>query len=229
MRMKKLSIYSIVVAAGLMASCGSEYSRTPGTTYAPDMVYSQAVDYYHGTDKITAENGRYTKMPAPGTVAREQALPDHIGENDTTLANANVCKFNLTDKDVEEGQRLYMIYCGICHGTALDGNGPLYASGKFAAMPANLKSGEKYLKMSQGRIYHGIVYGKNAMGSYASQLDTKQRWQVVAYIKKVQSENGGEAFSMVKAAGTEAVATPKDTMKAAAAGAEAKPAEAKPH
>jgi hypothetical protein len=65
-------------------------------------------------------------------------------------------------------------------------------------MPANLKSGEKYLKMSQGRIYHGIVYGKNSMGSYASQLDTKQRWQVVAYIKKIQSENGGEAFTMVK-------------------------------
>jgi hypothetical protein len=36
------------------------------------------------------------------------------------------------------------------------------------------------------------------MGSYASQLDTKQRWKVVAYIKKVQSENGGEAFTMVK-------------------------------
>ena len=36
------------------------------------------------------------------------------------------------------------------------------------------------------------------MGGYASQLDTKQRWKVVAYIKKVQSENGGEAFTMVK-------------------------------
>ena len=80
----------------------------------------------------------------------------------------------------------------------MDGNGPLYTSGKFAAMPANLKSGEKYLKFTQGRIYHAIVYGKNTMGSYASQLDTKQRWKVVAYIKKVQSENGGEAFTMVK-------------------------------
>jgi cytochrome c len=166
------------------------------------MVYSRAVDYYNGTEKIEAEKGSYTKMPAPGTVAREQSLPDHIGENDTLLANAHTCNINLAEKDVEEGQRLYMIYCGICHGTALDGNGPLYSSGKFAAMPANLKSGEKYLKMSEGRIYHGIVYGKNAMGSYASQLDTKQRWQVVAYIKKIQSENGGEAFTMVKGAPT---------------------------
>jgi cytochrome c len=176
------------------------------------MVYSRAVDYYNGTDKIEAEKGTYTKMPAPGAIAREQSLPDHIGENDTLLANAHVCNIDLNENDLENGQRLYMIYCGICHGTALDGNGPLYSSGKFAAMPANLKSGEKYLKMSQGRLYHAIVYGKNMMGSYASQLDTKQRWQVVAYIKKVQSENGGEAFTMVK----NAVDTATNAVEAAA-------------
>jgi mono/diheme cytochrome c family protein len=195
--MRKSIIYFLFVAvASLVVSC-SEYSRKPGRVYAPDMVYSKAVDYYNGTEKIEKELGSYNKMPAVGTVAREQALPDHIGENDTLLANANVCNFTLTSKDVDEGKRLFMIYCGICHGAALDGNGPLYTSGKFIAMPANLKSGEKYLAMSPGRIYHGIVYGKNAMGSYASQLDTKQRWQVVAYIKKIQSENGGAAFTMV--------------------------------
>lgn len=190
---------ALVAGVSLMAACNSgEFHRNTGRTYAPDMVYSRAVDYYHGTEKIEAEKGSYTKMPATGTIAREQALPDHIAKDDTLAANANMCKFDLTEADLKEGQRLYLIHCGICHGPQLDGNGPLYASGKFAAMPANLKSGAKYLAMSQGRIYHAIVYGKNTMGSYASQLDTKQRWKVVAYIKKVQSENGGEAFNMVK-------------------------------
>jgi mono/diheme cytochrome c family protein len=73
------------------------------------------------------------------------------------------------------------------------------------------------LAMSAGRIYHGIVYGKNAMGSYASQLDTKQRWQVVAYIKKIQSENGGAPFTMVSDA-----PVVKDSVKVNAA--ETKPA-----
>lgn len=225
--MKKFNIITLFAAAvSLVTSCNSdEFHRNTGRTYAPDMVYSRAVDYYNGTEKIEAEKGSYNKMPAPGTVAREQALPDHIAENDTLAANANVCKFDLTEKDVEEGQRLYMIYCGICHGTALDGNGPLYSSGKFAAMPANLKSGEKYLKMSQGRLYHGIVYGKNAMGSYASQLDTKQRWKVVAYIKKVQSENGGEAFTMVKSSTSNA---PKDSIQVKVADATPK-TETKAH
>jgi len=198
--MKKISVYILLVAVTFVVSCGSDYHRNTGRTYAPDMVYSRAVDFYNGTGKIEAQGGAYTKMPAPNTIAREQALPDHIAETDTLLANANVCKLPLTEKDLVEGKRLFLIYCAICHGEQMDGNGPLYSSGKFAAMPANLKAGEKYLKFSQGRIYHGIVYGKNAMGSYASQLDTKQRWMVVAYIKKVQSENGGEPFTMIKAA-----------------------------
>jgi len=198
--MKKLSVYILFVTASLMLSCGNDFHRNTGRTYAPDMVYSRAVDYYNGTEKIEAQGGTYNKMPATGTIAREQMLPDHIAESDTNLAKAHTCPVTLKESDLEEGKRLFLIYCGICHGEKMDGNGPLYTSGKFVAMPANLRSGEKYLNMTEGQIYHGIVYGKNAMGAYASQLDTKQRWKVVAYIRKVQSENGGKPFTMIAAA-----------------------------
>lgn len=214
--MNKLNIFILFILTAVVVMSCSEYKRKPGRTYAPDMVYSRAVDFYNSTEKIEKQKGSYNKMPAPGTVAREQSLPNHIGENDTLLANAQTCNFDLTESDVEEGKRLYLIYCGICHGEQLDGNGPLFASGKFVAMPANLK-GEKYLKMSEGRIYHAIVYGKNMMGSYASQLETNQRWKVVSYIRKIQSENGGAAFTMVKK-----TSTPKDSIKVEANSGEAK-------
>lgn len=226
--MKKYSLILLFFSLALIVVSCSEYSRKPGKTYAPDMVYSRAVDYYNGTEKIEAQNGSYNKMPVAGTIAREQALPDHIAENDSNAAKMNVCKFDLTDKDLEKGRRLYMIYCGICHGDKLDGNGPLYASGKFAAMPANLV-GEKILKFTQGQIYHAIVYGKNMMGSYASQLDTRQRWQVVAYIKKVQSENGGEAFTMLSSSSAtkDSLSAPAKDTKAEAPKTEEKPKEEK--
>jgi hypothetical protein len=67
-------------------------------------------------------------------------------------------------------------------------------NGKFAAAPANFKDA-KYLHMSVGQMYAAVKYGKNMMGSYASQLDVKQRWQVIAYVKKIQAENGGDAFA----------------------------------
>ena len=78
--MKKSIIYILFVAVTtLIVSC-SEYNRKPGRVYAPDMVYSRAVDYYNGTEKIEDAKGSYNKMPVKGTVAREQALPDHIAE-----------------------------------------------------------------------------------------------------------------------------------------------------
>ena len=98
------------------------------------------------------------------------------------------------EDEVKEGGRLFNIYCGICHGTALDGNGPLFSSGKFASMPANFK-GDKYLRMPAGQMYAAIKYGKNMMGSYAGQLDIKQRWMVIAYIKKFQAENYGDPYT----------------------------------
>lgn len=111
-------------------------------------------------------------------------------------------RFN--EAELLEGQRLYDIYCGVCHGQKLDGNGPLYngGNGKFIAAPANFKDA-KYLTMPVGQMYAAVKYGKNMMGSYASQLDVRQRWQVIAYIKKVQAENGGAAFTMGSATTTQ--------------------------
>jgi hypothetical protein len=35
-------------------------------------------------------------------------------------------------------------------------------------------------------MFYSVTYGKNAMGSYASQLSTKQRWMIIHYIKEKQ-------------------------------------------
>jgi mono/diheme cytochrome c family protein len=43
--------------------------------------------------------------------------------------------------------------------------------------------------MPEGQMFYSVTYGKNLMGSYASQLNRKQRWQVIRYIKTKQAEN----------------------------------------
>lgn len=177
-----------------MAACnGGGMRRDPGKIYAPDMTYSRAYDAY--TYNPNFADSQSSRLPVPGTVARGHELPDHLQEGDTNAYKGFTTTMRFSEGELSEGKRLYDIYCGICHGQKLDGQGPLFASGKFASMPANFKDA-KYLGMSVGMMYAAIKFGKNAMGSYASQLDVKQRWQVIAYIKKVQSENGGAAFAM---------------------------------
>lgn len=192
--MKKYLVTFVIAGSAVLAACNSgDIRRNPGKTYAPDMVYSQAYDAYT-TNPVTA-NGLTSQQPVKGTVARGHALPNHLTESDTNAYYAMQSPYSFTEKDLDEAKRLYNIYCGICHGTALDGNGPLFASGKFASMPANFK-GENYLNMPSGKMYYAVMYGKNTMGSYASQLNEHDRWAVIAYIKKVQSENGGAPFTM---------------------------------
>jgi len=41
--------------------------------------------------------------------------------------------------------------------------------------------------MPDGQMFYSITFGKNAMGSYASQLSTKQRWMIIHYIKEKQN------------------------------------------
>jgi mono/diheme cytochrome c family protein len=190
---------SIVVASLMMtglglAACNSgDMRRNPGRVYAPDMTYSRAYDAYTANPNFA--DSQTSRLPVPGTVARGHQLPDHLMEGDTNAYKTFTTDVKFDEKEMAEGSRLFNIYCAICHGPELDGQGPLFKSGKFAAMPANFKDA-KYLHMPVGQIYAAMKFGKNAMGSYASQLDPKQRWMVIAYIKKKQSENGGDAFAM---------------------------------
>ena len=41
--------------------------------------------------------------------------------------------------------------------------------------------------LTDGKIYHTITYGVNAMGSYASQLAPEERWKVIMYVHHLQT------------------------------------------
>ena len=55
-----------------------------------------------------------------------------------------------------------------------------------------------------GTMYYSITYGKGQMGSYASQLTPKQRWEVIAFIRKKQGVSAGTSATAPKADSTAA-------------------------
>ena len=56
--------------------------------------------------------------------------------------------------------------------------------------------------MPDGQMFYSITYGKNAMGSYASQLSTTQRWMIVHYIKGVVAAGKKPAAPLADSVGT---------------------------
>lgn len=194
--MKRSTIVFCGLAALLMAAIGcSDVKRTPGKVYMPDMANSRAYETYSANPVFA--DGRTSQGPVAGTVKRGEEYPVHI-EMDKAGDTANYFAsralpnpFDSLDADqMKETERLYLINCGICHGAKLDGNGPLWkdGDGPYPAKPAALVGDAKYESMPAGQMFYSITYGKNLMGSYASQLTAKQRWQVITYIKSKQGK-----------------------------------------
>ena len=194
--MKRSTIVFCGLAALLIAAIGcSDVKRTPGKVYMPDMANSRAYETY-SVNPVFAD-GRTSQGPVAGTVKRGEEYPVHIemdkaGDTVNYFASRSLPNpFDSLDAEqMKETERLYLINCGICHGAKLDGNGPLWkdGDGPYPAKPASLVGDAKYESMPAGQMFYSITFGKNLMGSYASQLTAKQRWQVITYIKSKQGK-----------------------------------------
>ena len=189
--MRSIFLIVIVIASGLVMGGCRMGKKDPGKVYMPDMAYSRAYETYAATDNLKEKGINYNATPVAGTMARGD-MPAYPYANDSLGYALSVNVKNplpaLDAKDYLEAARLYLVNCGICHGEKLDGNGPLYnnGDGPFAAKPANLSSDAKYTAMAEGTMFHSVTYGIRAMGSYASQLSSKQRWMIIHYIKEKQ-------------------------------------------
>jgi mono/diheme cytochrome c family protein len=205
--MKKISIIAALLPAIIAASVGcSDVKREPGKVYMPDMAYSRAYETYSPNPVFV--DGQTNRQPVEGTVKRGEVFVYHLAQDktgDTTNYYASRATRNplppLDAANMKEAERLYLVNCGICHGSKLDGNGPLWkdGDGPYPSKPATLVGDSKYEQMPEGQMFYSITYGKNLMGGYASQLDAKQRWMVIHYIKVKQGKQQPAASAAPKA------------------------------
>ena len=209
-------IIPVCLSLAMLASCSDEPKRDTGRVYMPDMAYSRAYETYSETpeqrEALLKKGIHYSNIPVPGTMKRGALLPfsipmDSVAGDTTNYVASKLIKNPLSGLDkptMVEAERLFLVNCAICHGSKLDGNGPLYrgGDGPFPAKPATLVGDAKYESMPEGQMYYSVTYGKNKMGSYASQLDTRQRWMVIAYIKSKQEKPKSSAPAAADSTGS---------------------------
>lgn len=188
------AIAAVVLVTGI-SSCQRAGKNFPGKTYAPDMAYSRAVETYADHSFLTEKGINYNATPVAGTVKRGEVASfalamDAAGDTTNYVASKQIANPlpALNEKDMAEAKRLYNVNCAICHGEKLDGNGPIYngGNGPYPIAPKNLVADPVVSKMPAGQMMYSLTYGKNLMGSYASQLSTKQRWMIIHYVQSQQ-------------------------------------------
>lgn len=87
--------------------------------------------------------------------------------------------------DTKKGKELYNISCVTCHGESGKGDG--IAAAGLVPKPADLTS-KSVINQSDGAIYWKLTKGKSgtSMTGYKSSLSSKERWQLVNYIRELQ-------------------------------------------
>ncbi|MDB5222408.1 MAG: quinol:cytochrome c oxidoreductase monoheme cytochrome subunit [Chitinophagaceae bacterium] len=176
----------LIMTVTAFTSCRDK--REPGRVYMPDMAYSRAYETY-AQNNLKQDGINYINYPVDGTIRRGDLFPYTLPNDSNGYKMAAEVKDPLPALDSNqmlEAQRLFNINCAICHGANMDAQGPLATSGKVGGI-ANLKL-DQYVKEPEGQMFHVVTYGRNNMGSYASQLSRKQRWMVIQYIKSEQAK-----------------------------------------
>lgn len=148
-------------------------------------VYASAEDAVVSTMNRMKQNGGIAYTPN-GHVP--YTYPDTEDGRNLAMQQVRYNPFPITAAGLEKGKELYTIYCGICHGDKGDGGGYLVRDngGKYPAQPANLIDSQ-FVFSTNGRYYHAIMYGKNAMGGYSDKLSFEERWEVIHYIRSLQA------------------------------------------
>ena len=198
----KNSILKITAIFGLttvlLNSCGPK--DNPPLVYFPDMYFPVAYDplmkakdaYSDHENEIpafVARDGATGLYPVEGSVSRnkdgvisEETLPKNMDEYNagydaSKAITASPLKAENLEKDLARGKSLYEQTCSACHGVNGDGQGPIVQSGAYSGVP-------KYAdrEITIGSIHYVLTNGRNAMGSYAGQLNVGDRWRVALYV-----------------------------------------------
>ena len=177
----KILVLAIMVSS--VFSCKKD--TRPNYQFMPNMYEPVGYEAYGAYEVFPGEQS--AMMPVEGTIARGYSLFEYENTNEDFLRAKEelLSPLDSTQVDLARGKELYDIYCGICHGNNGKGQGNLVKREKILGIPSYDDAGRA---ITAGSTYHTIYYGKNAMGSYANQLNEEERWQVVAYVLKLKAD-----------------------------------------
>ena len=189
-----IKISSLLFLIVVISSCYNK--KKPQVQYMADTDMYTPVGYETYGEYSVFKDSMEAQKPVAGTIARggtiayeyEDSQAGYEAARDSLRSPLKIKGVldsiaKVSDADLDRGKYLYDIYCATCHGTKGDGQGPLVQNEKFLGIP-NYKD----RAITEGSIYHVIMYGRNLMGSHSSQLNAKERWQVTHYVEKLRND-----------------------------------------
>ena len=161
----------LILSVLLLASCRQEMAEQP--RYKPLRYSSFFADHR-------------SARPLPiGVVARGFLNDDehlYVGRLNGELAAT--FPFPITREVLDRGRDRYNIFCTPCHDHLGTGNGMAVRRG-FRRGPPSFHI-DRLREARHGHFYDVITNGFGAMNDYAAEINPRDRWSIVAYIRALQ-------------------------------------------
>jgi len=185
---RPVNILITLIITIVMVSCWTD-NKKPNFQYMPNMY--EPVGYKTYGEYKGFPRQMEAMLPVSGSIPRGW-IP--YGYENTLQGKALATKelkipIEVNEENLSKGKELFNIYCAICHGKKGDGQGTLVKREKFLGIPSLADKGRN---ITEGDIYHVMMYGLNSMGSYASQTNEKERWQITMHALDLKSKLNGE-------------------------------------
>ncbi|MFM7731220.1 MAG: c-type cytochrome [Flavobacteriales bacterium] len=205
---RKFFIIGITVAGMIGFQSCTVDPNAAGVEYMPDMYRSPALEAYvdygnnramdwtqsqkdeAGMTPVLSKHAPAGTIPfVKDTAMRKFVMPYPFEMGDSAAYKIH-SPLKFTKKNLLRGQELYTTMCSHCHGANGGGDGAI-TKNSILKIPGTAIG---FKNIEEGRIFHTITYGKGAMGSHASQLNQFERWQIVEWVKLIQSGNTSPEF-----------------------------------
>jgi len=177
-----LNIGLVLLVSITMVACFD--NGKPNYQYMPNMYEPVGYETYGEYEIFPGQ--QEAMLPAEGSIPRGWQPYEY----ENTTEGLNLAKAELknpipvTEESLAEGKALYDIYCALCHGDKGDGQGNLVKREKILGIPSYADAGRV---ITEGGIYHVQMFGLNTMGSYASQTNELERWQIAQHVMNLKA------------------------------------------
>lgn len=203
-----LSLIVLFVPAGITAAL--IYRARHSTSTRPRVHLIQDMDnqprYGPQAASEVFADGRASRLPVAGTIAQgeledkphfnrgyEMVADPATGQQKIVYFQGLPPEVKPTDGLLARGREQYGIYCAVCHGKEGNGAGPVNQiaiqnkESKWVPAPSVLDDAIR--SQPDGQLYNTIRNGIRNMPPYGSQIDTHDRWAIVAYMRQLQKQS----------------------------------------
>ena len=191
----------VISTAGFRGS----FTRNSPIEVFPDMdrqakVRPQAPNLFD--EVFGAGDGRGSRLPVIGTVARGAAVDDQPANTGRKAGSEDWVEVNplgVNADTLERGRERYTIFCAPCHGRAGDGGGIVT---QYSLTTADLHQ-HRLVQAQDGYLFDVISNGFNAttnavgiaytrMPAYKSKISAEDRWAIIGYVRALQYSQLGQ-------------------------------------